>query len=123
MFDSLSHRVLVFIFILPSFDILLSYNLVGHVPKNFKFGVINPEINYDLDQCNTTYTTFQKCSANLGCSYLNTLPESVIKPVRLPIYKRLLMSEILLKLTYLCKVNKNIFFVSDWNEISGGSFG
>jgi hypothetical protein len=89
MFDSLSHRVLVFIFILPSFDILLSYNLVGHVPKNFKFGVINPEINYDLDQCNTTYTTFQKCSANLGCSYLNTLPESVIKPVRLPIYKRL----------------------------------
>jgi len=74
------------IFFLPSFNSLLVYNLIGHLPNNLKFGVVNPETNYSISVCdslmNNNASEDKICMQQLSCGYLNSIPPDLLDMVR-----------------------------------------
>jgi hypothetical protein len=72
-------RVLGLLFFLPSFNSILVYHFLGQLSANLAFGIVNPETNYDIKVCENLPN---KCLEKMSCSYLNSIPESRIIPVR-----------------------------------------
>jgi hypothetical protein len=68
---------------------------VGPEPKNMKFGIVDPEVNYDAGSC---VNQPKGCKVEtLSCRYLNALPTSIINPVCLltdDYFKTLILSNI-----------------------------
>jgi len=72
-------RFMLAIFFMPSFQVIMVNLTVGPEPKNMKFGVVDPEVNFDVDLC---ANLSQGCKLeNLSCRYINSIPKSVIIPV------------------------------------------
>lgn len=48
-------------------------------PKDLAFGVVDPEVNFDLAKCDMPYN---KCdTSTLSCRFIKTLPNNIIRPV------------------------------------------
>lgn len=72
------------IFVMPSFQVIVTNLTLGPEPKHLAFGIINPEINNDLSKCDSIPT--DKCRTDtLSCQYIKALPNNIIDPVSYPL--------------------------------------
>jgi hypothetical protein len=68
------------IFFMPSFQVIITNLTLGPEPKHLAFGIVDPEINFDLARCDIPEV--KKCGVEaLSCQYIKTLPNNIIDPV------------------------------------------
>jgi hypothetical protein len=68
------------IFVMPSLQVLVTNLTLGPEPKNLAFGIIDPEVNFNVSKCDAVSLT--KCGSDaLSCQYIKTLPNNIINPV------------------------------------------
>ncbi|XP_021950773.1 ABC transporter G family member 23 isoform X2 [Folsomia candida] len=68
------------IFVMPSFQVIITNLTLGPEPKNLAFGIIDPEIHNDLSHCDSI--NMKKCETSaLSCQYIKSLPNNIINPI------------------------------------------